>query len=112
MPGFSGAALTGSRRRSPIGRWSWPPALPDPVPVTRRTGGTPAPVTRSRRVYDAALRTEVEATEVARSAMAPGMEAPGPAIITEAETSTIVTCAFRAIAQDDGCLLLIRKDMP
>ncbi len=42
--------------------------------------------------------------------MTPGMMANGPAIITEDETSTIVTSAFRAIGQPDGCLLLIRKE--
>ena len=83
---------------------------PDPVPVLRRTSGPDAEVTRMRPLYDAALRRHVDAREVARAAMVPGSVAEGPAIITEAETSTIVTSAFRAIAQDDGCLLLMRKD--
>jgi len=83
---------------------------PEPAPVKRMTHGTPAKATRTRRFFEAALRRGVEAQEVARSAMTPGAVVEGPAIITEDETSTIVTSAFRAISQPDGCLLLIRKE--
>ena len=84
--------------------------LPDPALIARQTSGPAAPITRHRRFYDAGQRQMVEADEIARAAMTPGMRAEGPAIITEAETSTLVTSAFRAIAQADGCLLLLRKD--
>ena len=95
-----------------ITNWSLTVATrpPEPVPVTRRLTGAPAPQRRARRFYDAALRREVEAQEIARADMKPGVMVDGPAILIEDETSTIVTSAFRAIGQSDGCLLLIRKD--
>ncbi len=83
---------------------------PEPAPVKRVTDGTPARATRPRRFFDAALRRDVEAQEIARAEMTPGSVVEGPAIITEDETSTIVTSRFRAIGQPDGCLLLIRKE--
>jgi N-methylhydantoinase A len=95
-----------------ITNWSLTVAsrAPEPAPVARLTGGSPATPRRIRRVFDAGLRQEVEAVEVARADMTPGRVVSGPAIITEDETSTIVTAAFRAIGQADGCLLLIRKE--
>lgn len=85
---------------------------PDPARVLRHEGDTAAPVRRMRRFFDAALRRHVEAQEVDRSAMRPGCVVEGPAVIVEAETSTIVTSAYRAIGQQDGCLLLVRKERP
>jgi N-methylhydantoinase A len=95
-----------------ITNWSLTVAsrAPEPASVARLTVGTPATPHRTRRFFDAALRQEVEAVEIPRAAMTPGAVANGPAIITEDETSTIVTSAFRAIGQSDGCLLLIRKE--
>jgi N-methylhydantoinase A len=95
-----------------ITNWSLSVAsrAPEPAAVSRLTGGALATPRRTRRFFDAALRAEVEAVEVARADMTPGAVAEGPAIITEDETSTIVTSAFRAIGQADGCLVLIRKD--
>jgi N-methylhydantoinase A len=95
-----------------ITNWSLTVATraPDPVPVARLIDGRPAAGRRPRRFFDAALRQEVEATEIARADMIPGATVEGPAIIIEDETSTIVTSAFRAIGQADGCLLLIRKE--
>lgn len=94
-----------------ITNWSLTVATraPDPVPVARLIDGRPAAGRRTRRFFDARLRQEVEATEIARADMIPGATVEGPAIIIEDETSTIVTSAFRAIGQADGCLLLIRK---
>lgn len=95
-----------------ITNWSLTVAsrAPDPAPVVRLTGGPRAQPRRTRRFFDAALRRAVDASEVARAAIAPGMVVEGPAIIVEDETSTIVTSAFRAIGQADGCLLLLRKE--
>ncbi|MEL7280352.1 MAG: hydantoinase/oxoprolinase family protein [Pseudomonadota bacterium] len=69
-----------------------------------------APVRRMRTVFDAALRTHVEAREVARDAMEPGAVIEGPAIIIETETSTIVPDAYRAEMQRDGALMIVRKE--
>ncbi|KQW20895.1 methylhydantoinase [Afipia sp. Root123D2] len=78
--------------------------------VTRLAGARKAPVSKTRHFFDAALRRTVEAAEVQRSDMLPGTRAIGPAIIVEDETSTIVTDAFEAIGQQDGSILLVRKD--
>jgi N-methylhydantoinase A len=82
-----------------------------PVPAAERfEGGRAAEPVRMRRFYDAALRREVEAAEVPRAAMGPGLSVEGPAIIVEDETATVVTSAFRAVGQGDGSLRLMRKE--
>ena len=63
-----------------------------------------------RQTYDAGLRTEVTAEEVRRADMAPGTVVEGPAVITEDETSTILTTAFSATLQNDGALLITHKE--
>ena len=65
---------------------------------------------RTRRFYDAALRQTVEAGEIDRADLTPGLAVEGPAIVVEHDTSTIVTSAFRALGQGDGALRLIRKE--
>lgn len=78
--------------------------------VKRLASERKAHVSRTRHFFDAALRRTVEAVEVRRSDMVPGARVAGPAVIIEDETSTIVTDAFEAIGQQDGSILLIRKD--
>jgi N-methylhydantoinase A len=83
-----------------------------PVPAADRYDhGAAATPTRTRRFYDAALRSTVDAAEVPRIAMTPGARIDGPAIIVEDETATIVTSAFRAVGQGDGSLRLVRKEV-
>ena len=95
-----------------VTNWSLTVATPErvspsvPAPGTRKD----APVRRMRTVFDAALRTHVEAREVARDAMEPGAVIEGPAIIIETETSTIVPDAYRAEMQRDGALMIVRKE--
>jgi N-methylhydantoinase A len=84
--------------------------LPDPAPVARHLNGEAVEPKRIRPMFDAALRKTVDACEVERSALAPGRRVDGPAVIVEAETSTIVTSAFAAIGQQDGSILLLRKE--
>lgn len=95
-----------------ITNWSLTVAtrLPEPLHVTQNTGQGPATVRAPRHFFDAALRRTVEAKEVERAEMRPGIFVNGPAVITERETSTIVTSAYRAIGQSDGSLLLLRKE--
>lgn len=85
--------------------------LPEPDAVRHRDGCTEAEAVRTRPIFDAALRRNVDAREVERHAMETGTVVDGPAAIVEDETTTIVTSAYRAIRQPDGCLLLIRKDV-
>ncbi|MEM9762685.1 MAG: hydantoinase/oxoprolinase family protein [Pseudomonadota bacterium] len=84
--------------------------LPEAAPVARSHGAASAAIKGPRRFFDAALRSDVEAQEVARAAMAPGTAVDGPAIIVESETSTIVTSGYRAIGQSDGSLLILAKE--
>jgi N-methylhydantoinase A len=85
---------------------------PEVARVAVRTGGAEAPVVRMRGVFDAALRREVAAKEVRREDFVAGMAVDGPAVIVEDETSTVVTSAFRAVAQEDGAILILRKEAP
>lgn len=82
-----------------------PPIGTDVPPETE----TPVQATRHRVYFDAVLRRQVDAAEVPRSRMTPGSSVEGPAIVTEDETSTIVTSSFRAVGRRDGSLLVIRK---
>ncbi len=68
-----------------------------------------APVSATRKIFDARATEFLEAGIVNREDMAPGATVSGPAAIVEAETTTIVTAAFAATMQSDGCLLLRRK---
>ena len=64
----------------------------------------------NRRIFDAREQRFVEATVYQRDALQAGDLIPGPAVIIERETSTIVTSRYDAIAQNDGCLLLRRRN--
>jgi N-methylhydantoinase A len=65
---------------------------------------------QTRDFFDAALRATVSARSVDRSAVSPGVQVDGPAVIVEDDTATIVTSAFIAIGQSDGSLLITRKE--
>ncbi|WP_305969046.1 MULTISPECIES: hydantoinase/oxoprolinase family protein [unclassified Mameliella] len=83
--------------------------LPETTPVVRHDSGTVVTPLRTRQFYDAARRQAVDAVEVDRKDMTPGRAVDGPAIIVEAETTTIVTSAYRAVGQGDGSLRLTAK---
>jgi N-methylhydantoinase A len=59
-----------------------------------------------RKIFEARRDGFTDATIVERSRMQPGSRVAGPAAIVEAETTTIVSSAYEAIMQPDGCLLL------
>ena len=92
---------------------NWSVAVASVVPaaarIERRTAGPVPDATTSRRLFDTLQRTEVEACVVQRAGLAPGDTLPGPAVVVERETSTIVTSAFTLTVQDDGSLLLRRR---
>ena len=62
-----------------------------------------------RRIFDAQSGAFLDAAVVGREVMKAGDVVTGPAVITERETSTIVTASREAIMQADGCLLLRSK---
>lgn len=78
--------------------------------ATRHLTGSGIVNGKIRSIYDAALRKMVDATEVDRAMVRPGLQVDGPAVIVESETCTIVTSAYAAIGQGDGSLLLQRKE--
>lgn len=82
-----------------------------PLPETRtiRTG-TETVSGPTREVFDPAAGRHLPTTIVDRGSMTPGAYVAGPAIIVERETSTVVTSPFDVTMQDDGSLLLTRKD--
>mgnify|MGYP006217338371 FL=1 len=79
--------------------------------VEHRLNGPAANPVGRRNFYDAEKRAMVSAQEVMRSEMSAGKTIAGPAVVVEHETTTIVTSAFSAIGQEDGSLLLTRKEV-
>lgn len=67
------------------------------------------PVTRA--VFDPARGEALITAIVERRSLTPGARVSGPAVIVERETSTVVTSPFDVVMQDDGTLLLLRKDL-
>ena len=68
-----------------------------------------ASVSGQRQIFDVLEGRFLDASVVERAAMKPGDWIAGPAVITERETSTIVTASREVIMQADGCLLLRAK---
>jgi N-methylhydantoinase A len=81
-----------------------------PAPRVERVDASRRIETDERRqMFEARAARFVEASVVARDAMALGDCIAGPAIITENETTTIITDAQEAVVQADGCLLVRSK---
>ncbi len=83
--------------------------LPPVQTVQITTGSTHEPQSPLRAIFDADLGQEVQARIIERATLPVGMTVKGPAIITENETSTLVTSSFCVTAQSDGCLLVTRN---
>ncbi len=73
-------------------------------------GRTEASASISRPVFDPARGRALPTSIVDRSSLAPGARLCGPAVVVERETSTVVTSSFDVVMQDDGSLLLVRKE--
>ena len=83
---------------------------PAPPRQTLTTGtGTVAP-SQTRAVFDPTAGRALQSAIHDRSALPPGARVTGPAVIVERETATVVTAPFDAVMQDDGSLLLLRKE--
>ena len=82
------------------------PAMTAAPAVEEAPAGTP---TATRDIFDAQLGAMVRAPVHDRDGLAPGARVEGPAIIAEAETSTIVTGAFAARVDGLGNLVLDRR---
>jgi N-methylhydantoinase A len=63
-----------------------------------------------RKLFDPASGAWIEAAVHARSELRPGAEIPGPAVIVEDETTTLVTNGFGATINGLGQIVLARKE--
>ena len=93
---------------------SWVLLLSAPVPS--ETGAAPPrpppshpPPARRRRVFDSDAGEFREVAIYERSALAPGAVIPGPAIIVEDETSTVVSASFQAHIDAFGYIDMVRR---
>lgn len=81
---------------------------PDRHTLTLGQATAAAPVLRP--VFDPARGETFPTAVIERGALQAGDRLPGPAVVVERETSTVVTSPFDVVMQDDGSLLLVRKD--
>lgn len=82
-----------------------------PPSFTVNTGTTTVATPMRRDVFDPAQGRMLPTAIVERGSLVPGARVAGPAVIVERETSTVVTSPFDVVMQDDGTLLLIRKEL-
>ncbi|GGB05989.1 N-methylhydantoinase A [Brucella endophytica] len=68
--------------------------------------GSPVAARVTRDIFDVQEGSFQTASVVSRQDMKPGDWIAGPAVITERETSTIITASREVIMQADGCLLV------
>lgn len=57
-----------------------------------------------RSIFDAGRSQNVDAMQINRDELIKNSWLAGPAVITEKETATIVSCSFSAVVRNDGCL--------
>ncbi|WP_439630426.1 hydantoinase/oxoprolinase family protein [Shinella sp.] len=91
---------------------SWSVKASSPLPPVERVaavdeGSVVAPA-KTRRLFEAAQGAFLDAGIHERDDLKPGDVVKGPAIVVERETSTMLTAAFKAVVQNDGCLLVTR----
>ncbi|MFO1171607.1 MAG: hydantoinase/oxoprolinase family protein [Hyphomicrobiaceae bacterium] len=88
--------------------WSLRASSP-PIPVEKTKmvdAAKDATPSGKRQIFEPRKSAFAEARIVERKSLKAGDRVPGPAAIVEAETTTIVTGAYEAIMQSDGCLRL------
>ena len=91
--------------------WSVKAEVPAPETPLQplSTTGTPLAPEGARDVHDAVTGRPVPHAVHARERLRPGDRIEGPAVVTERETTTLITPRFDAVVQPGGALLLIRK---
>lgn len=82
---------------------------PDRVELSS-ADGRPHEPGHSRRVYDPVGRADADTAVVHRDELAPGALVTGPAVIVEAQTTTVLASHHRAVVQPDLSLLVTRDD--
>ncbi len=105
IPGMAVEAMSWSLKASAAAvNKAATPRLPDSA-IRRRTRGA-----QERSVYDAAARQRLRYALLDRDALAPGDVVEGPALIVEAQTTTVVTSRFDARVDADANIVLTRKE--
>jgi N-methylhydantoinase A len=93
---------------------SWSVKATSPVPPVAKVAavadGKVVKPSRTRRVFESAQGAYLDAGIYERDKLKPGEVVVGPAVIVERETSTLVTAAFTATVQNDGCLRVTRSE--
>jgi N-methylhydantoinase A len=93
---------------------TWSVKAQDERPETPRhdltLGHGLASAAQTRPVFDPTAAAALPSAIHDRATLPAGVRVPGPAVITERETATVVTAPFDAVMQTDGSLLLIRKE--
>ena len=69
-----------------------------------------ASVREQREMYDSSSGQRLSASVVERAELTPGDGVQGPALIVEAQTTTILGSHHRCVTQDDGSLLITRME--
>lgn len=82
---------------------------PTVKPQVTQAGGRQRPTTQS--VFDVAARRRLDYALIDRDALAPDEMVKGPALIAEAQTTTVVTSRFDARLDRDGNIILTRKGL-
>ena len=85
------------------------PGLQAPSPAVPPPGLAAPAAAGSQSFFDPALAERVEAPVFLREQLEPGTLIPGPALITEDQTTTVVTSSFDATIDARGYILLSRK---
>ncbi len=83
---------------------------PPVAPLEDVAGAGVAVASGERKLFDADLTDYVTALVYQRDDLAPGMTLPGPALIMEAQTTTMVTAHFAAMVNGAGHIELRRKE--
>lgn len=81
---------------------------PEPV-APGAQGGTATPPRTTRRIFDPGLGEMVEAGVHLRSDLAPDAVIAGPALIAEAQTTSVVSAAFTARIATSGAIVMQRR---
>jgi N-methylhydantoinase A len=93
---------------------SWVLSLSAPSEGTLATAGTVKPAqakpTARRRVFDPASGAFIDTPVYERALLSPGAQIKGPAVITEDDTTTVVSPSFDANIDQFGYIALIRRE--
>jgi N-methylhydantoinase A len=95
---------------------SWSLSLAESRPLPERASDVPPskrlPASRTRAIFDSDLGAFADVPVYARSELAPGAFLPGPVLIVEDETSSLVNKNHDVLVNALGYLVLTRKELP